>query len=72
MTNLPDEITTQEARQVSDLCVVSDQLEDRMCEYLLEVAEQIAEKHGLTEKQFEELEDRLGWRVEILPPQPKS
>lgn len=76
---LPAEITTEAVRCASDeadfdgealserLTCDLHELDDLMDDYIAVVVEKLAEEHGLTEEQAEELRDRICWRLELLP-----
>ncbi len=58
-----EEIETEAGQVKGDLL---EAIDDPMDEYLGAIAERLAQKHGLTDKQTEELTERLAWSVVLL------
>lgn len=66
---LPESITTQTIRETADSVDESyiECFDDDMQDYIDEVVTKLAQKHNLTDEQITELDDRLCWRLELLP-----
>lgn len=66
---LPPELTEEKVRDISYDYSPNDELEDAMGEYFAHLAEAIAQDYCLSPEQQEALEDRLSWKLILLPPQ---
>ncbi len=67
---LPPAITTQMVREISDEHNGQwdqESVDDHMEELFILVVKAITKKHKLTDKQQDELFDRLTWQLELLP-----
>ena len=73
MSKLPDHITTETIRNTSDLIDKTHDtgiIDEVMEPYIDLVVEELTTRLHLTAEQTEELTNRIGWRLELLPPQP--
>jgi len=67
---LPVEITTNKVQAVSDLCdseTIQEAIDNAMCAHIGQVIETLTELYDLSPEQCEDLENRLYWRLELLP-----
>lgn len=67
---LPVEITTNKIRAISDMCdsdTIQDAIDDAMESHISQVIDTLAELHDLSNEQRDELQDRICWRLELLP-----
>ena len=70
---LPEELTESTIEETCDLnnstleCLL-DQIDDPMSDYMDEIVELLVEQFGLDEKQTDELQSRLTWKLTLLPP----
>ena len=74
---LPDEITTQKIRAVSDLCnneEIQDAIDEAMSLHMDQVIANLSRLYELSHEQEDELAERLMWRLELapVPPGPSS
>lgn len=70
---LPDHITTETIREISDVVDGRDpdlleRTDDPLVVHIEAVISEIAEQLNLNAEQVEELEERICWRLELLPP----
>jgi hypothetical protein len=67
---LPEEITTQKIRSISDLNDnedIQNAIDDVMEAHINSVVETLTELYDLDPDQQEELTERIAWRLELLP-----
>ena len=70
---LPDEITTQKVRAISDLCnneEIQDAIDDAMGLHMDQVLANLSRLYELSHEQEDELAERLMWRLELAPVPP--
>lgn len=71
-STLPPELNTNKIREIVDQLdqeIDTELLDDCMTEYYEELRESIITEFELNEEQQKELDNRLGWRWELLPQQ---